>query len=124
MTTLKRTEHAEQCAVIKWAAYSTGRYPELRTLFAIPNGGQRHLVVAAKLKAEGLKPGVPDLFLPVARNGKHGLFIELKVKPNKPSEAQLCWLADLDQLGYDAVVCYSADDAISEIENYLKGETK
>ncbi len=121
--TLKRTEHAEQCVVIEWATYNTTRWPQLRTLYAIPNGGKRERSVAAKLQAEGVKPGVSDLCLPVSRNGKHGLYIEMKVKPNKPTEEQLCWLADLDSFGYRAVVCYSADEAIAEITQYL-GDAK
>ena len=72
------TEHQEQVALIHWAKMRSATLPELGLLFAIPNGGERHLFVAKKLKAEGVKPGTPDLCLPVARGGYHGLFIEMK----------------------------------------------
>lgn len=72
------TEHEEQKALIEWSAWMSNARPELSLMFAVPNGGDRHPAVAAKLKAEGVKAGVPDIFLPVPRNGYHGLFIELK----------------------------------------------
>ena len=54
------SEHDEQVLIFKWARLSEGRWPELALLFAIPNGGHRHKAVAAKLKAEGVRAGVPD----------------------------------------------------------------
>ena len=63
------SEHQEQKALIQWARLNQQRFPELDLLFAIPNGGLRNIRVARKLKSEGVKPGVSDLFLPVARKG-------------------------------------------------------
>ena len=128
--TLKRTEHQEQCAVIQWANYYEAKWPELRLLFAIPNGGARHIVTARKLKTEGVKAGVPDLFLPVPKfhSGRgvnnivpsYGLFIEMKVKPNKPSKEQIMWIDLLNKQGYRVEVCYSADEAIEVLRGYLE----
>ena len=115
----KQTEHALQSAVMKWAALSRCQYPELDLLFAIPNGGKRHPAVAKKLKAEGVKAGVPDLFLPVARGGWHGLFIELKVGRNKLSEAQEKWHQWLDDEQYKVAICRSFDEVVNEIAEYL-----
>jgi hypothetical protein len=126
-------EHDEQAAVINWAQFLTGQYPELGLLFAIPNGAKlpyfearsrsgkkyRWSPEAEKLKAEGLKPGVPDLFLPVARKGYNGLFIELKYGRNKPSEQQVAYLDALSAQGYLAVVCWGAEEAIETITEYL-----
>ena len=70
------TEEQEQRLLLAWAA-RTGR-PELRLLHAIPNGGKRLKSEAARLQAMGVKPGVPDLCLPVPRGKYHGLYIELK----------------------------------------------
>jgi len=74
------TEHAHQVALFMWAAMPEVRkqFPDLRLMFAIPNGGERNKIVAGRLKAEGVKSGVPDIFLPVARHNVHGLFIEMK----------------------------------------------
>jgi len=67
--------------------------------------------VALKLKLEGVRPGVPDTFLPVARildeKQYDGLCIEMKIKPNKPTCAQANWLRELDSEGYRVKVCYS-----------------
>src|SRR5699024_10256580 len=75
---MRMTEHDEQVQLIRWAGLARGAYPALRWLHAVPNGGARNIVVARKLKAEGVQRGVPDLCLPVPRGPYHGLYIELK----------------------------------------------
>ena len=91
----------------------------MKLLFHIPNGGKRDKVTAARLKAQGVKAGVPDLFLPVARHGKHGLWIELKIYSGKPSLNQCTWIGDLREHGYDAFVCYGWEDSKGVLEAYL-----
>ena len=90
--------------------------------FHIPNGGARNKITAARLKAEGVSAGVPDLCIPVPSSGFHGLFIEMKRKKGGSlSDAQKKWLRILDINGYQASVCKGAEDAIQTIERYLKG---
>jgi len=120
------TEHEEQVALFQWAAANEERYPGLANLFSVPNGGYRPMVTAAQLKAEGQKPGVPDCFLAVPRpgvNGKgyHGLFLELKRsdRSNHATPLQKEWIERLRQWGYQAVVCYGAQEAIEVIKTYL-----
>lgn len=72
------TESEEQQAVMKWAAAASGRWPELRLLYHVPNEGQRSMATGGRLRAEGLKSGVPDLCLPSAHGQYHGLYIEMK----------------------------------------------
>lgn len=116
------TEHGEQVALFVWKDMAKHTHPELAMLFAVPNGGHRHPAVAAKMKAEGEQAGVPDVLLLVARGRFHGLAIEMKVKPNKPTAEQLEWLERFRHYGYSAVVCYSARDAIGVIMAYLTQE--
>ena len=117
------TEDAEQAALFQWAERAACTMPELDMLYAIPNGGLRSKVTAARLKATGVRPGVPDLCLPVARGGSHGLYIELKrAKGGKVSETQRGWLLALNIQGYLAVVCYGWEDARKTVENYLHYE--
>ena len=123
MRALKKTEHSEQVALFDWARGNEARHLQLGLLFAIPNGGKRHIVTGKKLKAEGVKSGVPDIFLGVPKNGKHGLFVELKVKPNKPSKNQLWWIYSLRAEGYAVEVCYGFEEAKDAIINYLGIET-
>lgn len=114
------TEDEEQAAVFQWAEYQQGHYPELALLFHIPNGGYRHPATAAKMKAIGVKPGVPDIFLPVPRKGYHGLWIEMKRrKGGRLSEEQRAWLGAMFQQGYMAVKAAGADEAIAAIVEYL-----
>jgi hypothetical protein len=115
-------ERDEQKAVFRWAAIMAVRWPELRLLYHVPNGGSRHRLEAANLRREGLKPGVPDICLPVARRGYHGLYIELKRSTGgRLTEHQKEWIDDLTEQGYRAVVLYGADAAVAEIGNYLSG---
>ena len=100
------SEHDEQVTLIQWANLQACTYPELSLLLAVPNGARTSMSQALKLKAEGLKRGVPDLFLPVARNSWHGLFIELKYGQGKPSVEQCWWSDRLSEQGYLAVVCW------------------
>lgn len=114
------SEHCEQVRLFEWAALAKSTMPELGLLYAIPNGGARHKAVAGKLRAEGVKSGVPDLCLPVPRGGFHGLYIELKrQKGGRVSKGQQQWIADLRAQGYSAVVCEGWMAASEVLTAYL-----
>ena len=116
-------EAEEQRALFSWAALQAGRYPELRFMYHVPNGGKRNAREAALLKAEGVKSGVPDIVLPAPRKPFHGLYIELKrQKSGTVSEDQKKYLEYLSLAGYRAVVCRGWMQARDEIMSYLKGE--
>jgi len=92
-------------------------------MFHIPNGGSRHKVEARKLKEQGVKAGVPDVCLPVARGGYHGLYVELKrIKGGKVSSDQQDWIKALAAEGYMAVVCRGWNEAAEAILKYLRQE--
>ena len=118
------TEAGAQEAIFSWCDIKRNAHPELRLLHHIPNGGQRNKTTAIALKRQGVKAGVPDLMLPVARHGYHGLYIELKKadKTNKATALQKQWLYDLNEQGYKAVVCYGFDEAIKVLAAYLEQE--
>ena len=111
------TEHSHQVALFVWAQQSG--IPELKWLFAIPNGGPRTAIAGAKLKAEGVKPGVPDLFLPVPRGSKFGLWIELKKPKGIVSNEQHKWLEFLSIRGYATRVCFGWQEARDALKEYL-----
>ena len=119
------SEHDEQVAIIDWCFAQTAKHPCLDLIFAIPNGamlggGKIGAIRMNALKAEGLRPGVSDLFLPAARHDFHGLFIELKTTAGKPSDNQLEFIANVSKQGYYAIVCYGADEAIDVLKWYLE----
>ena len=122
------TEEQEQRMLIEWAYLSIGRFPALRLLFHVPNGGLRHPVTAQRLKLIGVKPGVPDLVLPVPHQGFHGLFLEMKRSVDAPkkkdvrgklSESQVWWKEQLHAQGYRVEVCYGFEAAKAVLEEYL-----
>jgi hypothetical protein len=94
-------------------------------LHHIPNGGKRNKREAARLKAEGVLPGVPDLFLPLARGGYHGLYMEVKrpdTTKSKVSDEQQAFLDHAHAEGYKVIVVRSAQQGIDAVIEYLKGE--
>ena len=115
---MREREHNLQVACVRWFAM---QFPHLAPLlFAIPNGGQRNAIVAAKLKAEGVRAGVPDLFLAVAAGEYHGLFIEMKNgKAGRVSESQKVMQAALAAQGYKVVICRTFEAFVQEIRDYL-----
>lgn len=110
-----RTEAQEQAAVVDFC-----------TLWGIeivhvPNEGKRTLANGRQLARMGLRKGFPDLFIPIARKGYHGMFIELKRDIHcKATEYQQKWIEYLNRQGYNAVICYGADDAIQQIGKYFE----
>jgi len=117
------TEAQEQKALFEWAAWEQKRHPELQVLFHIPNGGSRNPIEARHLKEQGVKTGVPDIFLPVPKDGYHGLWIELKRrKGGRVSDAQKGFIQTMNRLGYMAVVCRGWEEARDNILDYLNAE--
>lgn len=114
-------EHEQQAALFMWARAMMETYPDLELLYAVPNGGARHPAVAARLKAEGVRPGVPDINLDVPRGQYHGLRIEMKAGGNKQTPEQVAFAKRLQDQGYAFAVCYSEREAIATILNYLAG---
>ncbi len=116
------SEHSSQAALFCWAA-SSG-IPELKWLFAIPNGGKRDARTASNLKAEGAKAGVWDIFWPLPWRHKHGLFIEMKHEKYRNraagglTDAQIEFRHDLEQ-EYAFAICYSWTEARDAILKYL-----
>lgn len=119
MNATTKTEHAEARALMQVVKLHESRHPGLALLYAVPNGGDRHPAVAAKMKAEGAKPGVPDYCLPVPANGHHGLYIELKSMTGYPSKEQKQWIERLRDQGYRAEVCRGWSQAWRVICDYL-----
>ena len=119
------SEHDEQKALVSWFKL---KYPEY-FIIALTNGAMLAGNTASrsrqmnKLKAEGLVKGASDLFIAVPRNGKAGLFIEMKDKGKtlchvKPE--QKLFLEKVAAIGYAAHWCAGFDAAREVIEDYLK----
>ena len=115
------SEEEEQIMLFSWARMYEHRYPQLKWLHAIPNGGYRTESQAARFKASGVKKGVSDMFLPYPAGGAHGLYIELKRKDGgKASKEQLEFIENMTKVGYVAKVCHGWQAAAELILRYLK----
>lgn len=122
---MQHSESLEQRALIKWADLARAPCGGLigDHLFAIPNGGSRRPIEAAIMKGEGVRAGVPDLFLAYPRGVLHGMFIEMKRQGKSSVSAdQKKWIDRLSAAGYSAVVCRGCPAAVAAIEEYLRGE--
>lgn len=119
------TESGHQRAVFCWAALNTKRFPELKWLHHIPNGGSRgddaksRAIRGANLKAEGVRTGVSDLMLPVKRGDWSGLYIEMKKPGGKESPEQKEFGAFVKSQGFGYVCCDTWEKAVQVIEKYL-----
>ena len=109
------SEHIEQRTLVQWFRR---QYQGVR-IFAIPNGGYRGKIEAAKFKMEGVSAGVPDLFIP-----EWSLWIEMKrQKRGVVSDVQKDWIAYLESIGHTCIVGHGFNDAmekIQKIRNSLK----
>lgn len=114
-------EHNEQRDFVNWVKKKSLQDPIYDMLYAIPNGGQRNLKVGAKLKLEGVKPGIPDLCFPVSRGPFHGLYIEMKrKKTGHLSKVQKEWKKKLKNQNYCFQMARGSDEAIKILEDYLR----
>ena len=117
-------EGQEQAAVIEWSLL----YPELKWLYAIPNGA----FLAGKNKAErakrwnflkktGAKKGVHDLCLPVVKPPYHGMYIEMKNPETRSglTPDQIDFRDHCEEQGYKMVTCWTAGEAICAIQSYM-----
>ena len=111
-----------QGSCVRWFRYQYSEYKDL--LFAIPNGipiydKKLRIQIYNRLKREGLKAGVPDLFLAVPKSIYHGLFIEIKSREDRLRKNQFDMIQLLTGKGYKCIVINSLNDFINEINSYL-----
>lgn len=112
---MKNHEELEQIAFVDYLRKTSFPYVFWHT----PNGGLRNKITAYRLKKMGVLAGVPDMFFPIPRNGKHGLFIEFKYGKNKLTQNQKNCMDVLIESGYQVEIAYSCEQAIQVLNNYL-----
>ncbi len=115
-----KLEHQIQSTAINMVQYMMGLCPELDVLYAIPNGGNRDAITGKMLKREGVKAGMPDLHLPVARHGFNSLYIEVKTPEGRLSKVQRAMIEKLQQHGNAVYVCRSTEDILQTLRDYLE----
>lgn len=113
------SEHDEQAAFFQWCNQMSTQHPILSRFYAIPNGGKRAIKTALYLKAEGVKSGVLDTHLPIARGRYIGLWIEFKFGKNKLTQEQEDWLNFLRAEFHRVEVVYEWTEAAHYALEYL-----
>ena len=106
-------ETIEQIKVHEWVKQKTDL-----PFIHIPNEAKRTITLGNILKRMGMRAGVSDIFIPRASKGYHGLWIELKVGSNQPTENQIQFIEDMHKEGYQAMTCWGADSAIRVIRDF------
>ena len=96
----------------------SGNDPRLGTIFAVPNGGYRSKATAGRMKSEGLKAGVWDIFIPIQMGQHCGMWIEMKVGKNRLTLGQFAFRNTVGD-AYKWKVCYSWHDAVEATCEYL-----
>lgn len=124
LTAPRALESAEQAALFVYAGMQARNDPRWELLNASQNGMRASSIQqAARAKKCGMKKGYPDVFLPVASGGWHGLFIEMKRKNGVLSDVtkeQHQWIWRLIEQDYQAVVAFGWEQAVALIHDYLK----
>jgi hypothetical protein len=113
-----------QQSLIQWCRWQKTKFPELQLIHAVPNGGFRHPKEAARLIREGVLAGIPDLFLPVARQSYYGLYLETKAPQGKLSPAQIKMHTLLKAQNYAVLTFYSLDQGVQILTSYLTFEAR
>lgn len=108
---MKKGETTEQILLFYWALRNEDFVPELKLMFHVPNEGKRKQSTGSIMKAAGMKSGVPDICLPVARKGYHALYIELKYGNGRTTETQNDMISELKAAGNAVHVCYGFEAA-------------
>lgn len=93
-------------------------------VFATPNQAARSFAVAQRMRAEGMRAGVPDVFVAVPCGGYAGLWIEFKRLKAKQTVPQLQWFRDLRRAGYLCEVCFTAREGTELVFNYFSGKIR
>ena len=112
---MKITEDDLQEICVRWFRLQHSE----RIICSFPNGGKRHISVAAKLKRTGALAGMPDLMIPCAKGDYHGMFIEMKLPNNYPTKKQKEIISKLSTEGYYCIVCKAFEDFQKEVNWYL-----
>jgi hypothetical protein len=115
------TEQQHQQSLFKWSQqpHIRQKWPCLKLLHHIPNERQCTPAMGRQLKLAGVRAGVPDLHLAVARGPYHSLWIEMKSETGKTSPEQEWWIAELNAAGNFAEVCHGWESAARVLEWYL-----
>ena len=118
----RRPEEQEQTTFFDYCRAKSHCHPAYSMAFAIPNERKASIQRRMAMKRAGLTKGIPDICIPVPNDKYASLYIEMKVKPNKPSPEQIAIMKSLSAVGNYAVLCWSANEAIEIIDKYIANQ--
>lgn len=110
---MKHSEDSIQKSFFQICELYISHIPEFALFFHVPNGGKRNAIEASKFKLMGVKSGVPDVLLPIARKGYNGLAIEFKYGKNKTTDNQNFWINSLRKENWYVIIAYTWEEALA-----------
>jgi hypothetical protein len=116
---LKTTEDGELRKFFDYVRIKANQDSRYNNILHVPNEGKRSWSYGKKMKAMGLAAGFPDIAVLVPTDTHHGLFMEMKIFPNKTTANQDKWLTQLLESGYCVAVVWSGDEAITILSWYM-----
>lgn len=114
------SEHQIQSAFFKLVTLYEIKYPQLKLLFAVPNAAKRSMALAAMLKAEGMRSGIPDIMFPFANKSHNGLALEFKSAIGKPTANQSEYLSLLEKHNWQCHIVNDSEKALKILLTYLE----
>lgn len=119
---MKNLEAQQQAIVFQILALNEAKWPKLAWVHSSQNGvAARSMAAAARRKQGGQKAGIADLCIPFASHDRAfpGAYIEMKIRPNRPTAKQIEFLDFVRSEGYATAVAYSAQEVLEFVENYM-----
>ena len=113
------SEHDEQVSLFQEMALRAKQDPRWGKAFAIPNGGLRNVIVAKKLRAEGVRKGVSDIFIPVPAGPYCGMFLEMKRRKGGFVSQEQCDFLCSVEVDYFTAIGHGAQHAIELVSTYF-----
>lgn len=116
---MKSEESQHQQAFFQWLAVNEKHCPHFKWFFHIPNGGNRNIVTASRMKREGVKRGVLDIFNHIGSRNHKGLWVEMKSSVGRLSKEQKEWVYELETEGYKVAICRDWREAANAAIDYF-----
>ena len=110
---------SEERLQIEVVQYIHLQYPKVKYCASLGGQYQPYQSQRNRARKTGYVKGFPDLFVYEARNGYHGLALEIKTIKGRATKEQKEWIEALNERGYKAEVVKGLPAILDLIDSYL-----